>query len=98
MISTTTAACLILLQVYFVWLAAQHRKSWPRWALAAALAVISLVEVIGGEQIQLSSAIEMMSCALTWRGCISRSRATRRLVQGLKSCLSFRTGRGPKDH
>jgi hypothetical protein len=59
MISTVAAACLILIQFYFVWLAAQHRKSWPRWALAAALvlAMISLTEVIGGEGVQLSSAI-----------------------------------------
>ena len=43
------AAGLILLLVYFVWLAAQHRKSWPRWVLAAALvlSLISLVHVIG---------------------------------------------------
>jgi hypothetical protein len=61
MIST---ACIILLQVYFVWLAAQRRKSWPRWALAAVLvlAVFSLVEAIGGKGIQLSSTIEVMSC------------------------------------
>jgi hypothetical protein len=70
MISTISAACLILLQFYFVWLAAQRRKSWPRWALAVALvlAVISLAEVIGGEGVLLSSAIEMMSCALTGAG------------------------------
>ena len=38
MITTATvmAAGLILLLVYFVWLAAQRRKNWPRWALAAA--------------------------------------------------------------
>jgi hypothetical protein len=56
MFSAIEVACLILLQVYFVWLAAQRRKSWPRWALAAALvlAVISLVEVIDGKGVQLS--------------------------------------------
>jgi hypothetical protein len=61
---------LILLQVYFAWLAAQRRKSWPRGALAAALvlALISLVETIGGKGVQLSSAIEMMSCALAAAG------------------------------
>ena len=51
MITTATvmAACLILLLVYFVWLAAQRRKNWPRWVLAAALvlSVISLVQTIG---------------------------------------------------
>jgi hypothetical protein len=67
MIST---ACVILLQVYFVWLAAQRRKSWPRWALAAVLvlAVFSLVEAIGGKGIQLSSTIEVLSCGLTAAG------------------------------
>ena len=51
MINTGTlmAAGLILLLVYFVRLAAEHRKSWPRWVLAAALvlSVISLVQLIG---------------------------------------------------
>jgi hypothetical protein len=61
---------MILLQVYLVWLVAQHRKSWPLWALAAALvlAVFSLVEIIGRSGIQLSSAIEAMSCVLTAAG------------------------------
>jgi uncharacterized membrane protein YeiH len=70
MFSTLAAACMILLQVYFVWLAAHHHKSWPRWALAAALvlAVFSLVDVIGGKGIQLSSAIEVISCVLTGMG------------------------------
>ena len=41
MIATGNAivACLILLLVYFVWLAAQKRKNWPRWALSVALAL-----------------------------------------------------------
>ena len=48
-VGTVMAAGLILLLVYFVWLAAQHRKSWPRWVLAAALVLsaISLVQLIG---------------------------------------------------
>ncbi len=33
-VGTVMAAGLILLLVYFVWLAAQHRKNWPRWVLA----------------------------------------------------------------
>ena len=39
MITTATvmAAGMILLLVYFVWLAAQRRKNWPRWVLLAAL-------------------------------------------------------------
>ena len=72
MITTATvmAACLILLLVYFVWLAAQRRKSWPRWVLAAALvlSVISLVQTIGESGLQLDSALEIVSCALTAAG------------------------------
>ena len=66
-ISTMMAAGLILLLVYFVRLAAQHRKNWPRWVLAAALvlSVISLVQAIGAGGLQLDSAIEVVSCALT---------------------------------
>jgi protein-S-isoprenylcysteine O-methyltransferase Ste14 len=72
MITTATvmAAGLILLLVYFVWFAAQRRKSWPRWVLAAALvlSVISLVQTIGENGLQLDSAIEIVSCALTAAG------------------------------
>jgi protein-S-isoprenylcysteine O-methyltransferase Ste14 len=69
-IATIMAAGLILLLVYFVWLAAQYRKNWPRWALAAALvlSVISLVQVIGEVGVELDSAIEIVSCALTAAG------------------------------
>ena len=38
--ATVMAAGLILLLVYFVWLAAQRRKNWPRWVLAAALRAV----------------------------------------------------------
>ncbi len=69
MITTATvmAAGLILLLVYFVWLAAQRRKNWPRWALAAALvlSIISLVQIIGDSGLQLDSGIEIVSCILT---------------------------------
>ena len=72
MITTATvmAAGLILLLVYFVWLAAQRRRSWPRWVLAAALvlSVISLFQTIGENGLQLASAIEIVSCALTAAG------------------------------
>jgi protein-S-isoprenylcysteine O-methyltransferase Ste14 len=72
MIATGNAivACLILLLVYFVWLAAQKRKNWPRWALSVALAlsVLSLVQTIGEVGLQLDSAIEVVSCALTAAG------------------------------
>jgi protein-S-isoprenylcysteine O-methyltransferase Ste14 len=71
-IATTTviAACLILLLVYFVWLAAYRRKNWPRWVLIAALvlSVISLVQMISESGLQLDSAIEIVSCALTAAG------------------------------
>jgi hypothetical protein len=64
------AACLILLLVYFVWLAARKRKNWPRWALAAllVLSIISVVQMIGESGLQLDSAIETVSCALTAAG------------------------------
>jgi branched-subunit amino acid permease len=72
MITTATvmAAGLILLLVYFVWLAAQRRKNWPRWALAAALvlSIISLVQIIGDSGLQLDSGIEIVSCILTAAG------------------------------
>ena len=34
-VATVMAAVMILLLVYFVWLAAHRRKNWPRWVLAA---------------------------------------------------------------
>ena len=69
-VATVTEAFLILLLVYFVWLAAQRRKNWPRWALVASfvLSVISLVEILGDSGLQLDSAIEVVSCALTAAG------------------------------
>ena len=65
--ATVIAGAMILLLVYFVWLAAQRRKSWPRWVLLAALmmSIYSLVEVIGDTGLALDSAIEVVSCALT---------------------------------
>jgi protein-S-isoprenylcysteine O-methyltransferase Ste14 len=72
MITTATvmAACLILLLVYFVWLAARQRKNWPRWALASALvlSIISLAQVISDSGMQLDSGIEIVSCILTAAG------------------------------
>ena len=69
-VATVMAACMILLLVYFVWLAAQRRKNWPRWVLAAALvmSVISLVQMIGDTGVQFDSGIEIVSCALTAAG------------------------------
>jgi len=70
MVATVMAACLILLLVYFVWLAAKRRKNWPRWALAAALvlSVFSLAQIIGESGLQLDSGIEIVSCILTAAG------------------------------
>jgi amino acid transporter len=69
-VATVMAACLILLLVYFVWLAAQRRKNWPRWALAAALvlSVLQLVQIIADSGLQLDSGIEIVSCILTAAG------------------------------
>ena len=69
-VATVMAAVLILLLVYFVWLAAQRRKNWPRWALVASLvlSVISLVQIVGDGGVQLDSGIEIISCALTAAG------------------------------
>jgi uncharacterized BrkB/YihY/UPF0761 family membrane protein len=69
-VQTVMAACLILLLVYFVWLAAQRRKNWPRWALAAALvlSVLQLVQIISDVGLQLDSGIEIVSCMLTAAG------------------------------
>ena len=68
--NTVIAAVMILLLVFLVWLAAQRRKNWPRWVLwgALALSIYSLIEVIGQFGLQLDSAIEIVSCALTLAG------------------------------
>jgi hypothetical protein len=70
MATSVISACMILLFVYLVWLAAQHRKNWPRWVLTAALAfsVLSLTQVIGELGLQFDSAIEIVSCVLTAAG------------------------------
>jgi heme/copper-type cytochrome/quinol oxidase subunit 4 len=69
-VMTVISAVMILTLVYFVWLAAQRRKNWPRWVLTAALvlSVISLVQSIGDAGLLLDSAIEVVSCALTAAG------------------------------
>src|SRR6202048_3262907 len=69
-VATVIYALLILLLVYFVWLAAQRRKNWPRWVLVASLllSVISLVQIIGDGGLQLDSGLEIASCALTAAG------------------------------
>lgn len=67
MTGTLLAGGMILLLVYFVWLAAHGRKNWPRWVLAAALvlSVISLAQILGERGLELDSAIEIVSCGLT---------------------------------
>jgi branched-subunit amino acid permease len=69
-VATVMAAGLILLLVYFVWLAAQRRKNWPRWVLSAAfvLSMISLVQIVGDNGLELDSGIEIVSCVLTAAG------------------------------
>jgi hypothetical protein len=69
--STITASMVlafgeILLLLYFVYLAARHRKNWPRWVLAAGLvlSVISLIDGIWTDGLELDSAIEIVSCVL----------------------------------
>lgn len=70
MTATIISGGMILLLLYFVHLAARHRKNWPRWVLAAALllSVISLFGVIGESGLELDSGIEIISCALTAAG------------------------------
>jgi protein-S-isoprenylcysteine O-methyltransferase Ste14 len=68
--ATIVAACMLLLFVYLVWAAAYRRKSWPRWVLVASLvfSLLSLMQVLGVYGLQVDSAIEMVSCALTALG------------------------------
>jgi len=69
-VATVMAGVMILLLVFFVWLAAQRRKNWPRWVLFASLvlSMISLFQIIGEGGLQFDSAIEIVSCALTAAG------------------------------
>jgi hypothetical protein len=70
MANTVLAGAMILLQLYFVRLAARQRKNWPRLVLTAALvlSVLSLFLVVGGQGLELDSLIEIVSCALTAAG------------------------------
>jgi len=70
MANTIIGGIMILLLLYFVYLAARRRKNWPRWVLAAALilSVISLFQVIGTNGLELDSVIEIVSCILTAAG------------------------------
>src|SRR6201995_4992815 len=70
MAQSVISACLVLLMLYLVYLAARHRRSWPRWVLAAALvlSVVSLISIIGESGLALDSGIEIVSCILTVAG------------------------------
>jgi len=70
MSATLLAGGMILLFTHFVRLAAEKRRNWPRWVLAAALvlSVISLAQIIGEKGVELDSAIEIVSCVLTGMG------------------------------
>lgn len=67
MAANVVAACMLLLYVWLVWLAAYRRKNWPRWVLVVSLAfsVVSLFQVMGDNGLQFDSAIEIISCTLT---------------------------------
>jgi drug/metabolite transporter (DMT)-like permease len=69
-VSTLLALALLVLLFYFVWLAARRKKSWPRWALSAALALslISLAQVIGERGVQFDVFVDTVSCELTALG------------------------------
>lgn len=69
-VSTLLALGLLVLLFYFVWLAARRKKSWPRWALVAALALslISLAQVIGERGVQFDVFVDIVSCVLTALG------------------------------
>jgi hypothetical protein len=70
MMAAVIAGCMILLLVFLVWLAAQRRKNWPRWVLATVLvfSMISLAQIIGDTGLDLDSAVEIVSCALSAAG------------------------------
>ena len=67
---TVLNGAIILLLFYFVYLAAQRRKNWPRWVILAALVLsdMSLMQVIGQKGMTLDAGIEVISCALTTIG------------------------------
>lgn len=69
-VGTVMAGGMILLLLYFVWLAARHRVGWARWVLGAALllSVISLVQVVGEKGMAFDSGMETISCALAAMG------------------------------
>ena len=79
-VNTVMAAVLLPLFALLVWLAAERRKSWPRWVLIAALVLssITLTQVIGEKGLQFDSFVDIVSCAMTLAGSIAPSPATPR--------------------
>jgi branched-subunit amino acid permease len=66
-VATVMALGLLLVLFWFVWLAARRKKSWPRWALVAALvlSLVSLAQVLGERGMQFDVFVDTVSCALT---------------------------------
>jgi len=69
-IAMAMEAGLILLLAYFVHLAAEKRKNWPRWVLLAllVLSAMALLPDLAERGLEISSGIEIISCALTAGG------------------------------
>ncbi len=55
---------------YFVYLAAQGRRNWPRWVILAVLVLstMSLLLFLGDNGMTLDAGIEIISCVLTTIG------------------------------
>jgi hypothetical protein len=69
-VANLIAACLILLLVYLVQLAAHGRKKWARGVLVASLvfSIVSLAQIIGDTGLQGGLLIDILSCGLTAAG------------------------------
>jgi hypothetical protein len=70
MVQTTLNGIEIVVMAYFVYLAAQGRKNWPRWVFLAMLMLgyISLALFLRDNSMTLDAGIEIISCALTTVG------------------------------
>lgn len=69
-VAKLATAGIILLFVYFVWLAAHRRKKWALWVLAVSLAmsVTSLFQLVQVSGWQGTSLIDLVSALLTGLG------------------------------
>jgi hypothetical protein len=69
-IANLIAACLILLLVNLVRIAAEDRKNWARGVLVASLvfSIVSLAQIVGETGMQAGLLIDMLSCGLTAAG------------------------------